>query len=105
MPRLSHYEPNPSVRWMPCADTPVFCEVTNHTAANHDVNGVRVRWKIVPAVTDVFRPQSVHIHNCFFVRQKPPQPQPGHSNPRGQRNSARYSLQAKSSGNHSRNCT
>jgi hypothetical protein len=35
-----------------------FCEVTNQIAANHDYSGVRVRWKIVPAVSEVFRPQS-----------------------------------------------
>ena len=28
-------DPNPSTRCKPCAETPFFCEVTNHTAANH----------------------------------------------------------------------
>ena len=35
-------EPNPSTRCKPCAETPFFCEVTNHTAANHvEIGAVR----------------------------------------------------------------
>jgi len=49
------YEANPRTRCRPRADIPFFCEVTNQIAANHVDNGVRVRWKIVPAVTDVLR--------------------------------------------------
>lgn len=52
---VAHNEPMPRTRCRPSADTPVFCEVTNHTAANHVVNGNRDRWKIVPAVTEVRR--------------------------------------------------
>jgi hypothetical protein len=33
------YEPNPSTRCSPSAETPFFCEVTNHTAANQDDSG------------------------------------------------------------------
>ena len=36
--------------------------VTHHIARNHIVNGVRVSWKIVPAVTEVCRPQAAHSH-------------------------------------------
>ncbi len=35
---------------MPRADTPFARVVSSHAARNHTVNGVRVRWKIVPAV-------------------------------------------------------
>jgi hypothetical protein len=48
---------------------PFFCEVMNQIAANHVDNGVRIRWKIVPAVTDVCRPQAAHIHLAFAVCQ------------------------------------
>ena len=37
----------------PSAETPWFCAVISHAAANHVGSGVRVRWKIVPAVTEV----------------------------------------------------
>jgi len=33
------YEPNPSTRCSPCAETPFFCAVTNHTAANQVDSG------------------------------------------------------------------
>lgn len=35
------------------AEIPCFWLVISHAAANHVGNGVRVRWKIVPDVTDV----------------------------------------------------
>ena len=35
------------------AEVPSFWLVRNHAAANHTVSGVRVRRKIVPAVTEV----------------------------------------------------
>ena len=34
------YEPNPSASCRPLADSPFFCEVTNHTAANQVDNGL-----------------------------------------------------------------
>jgi len=37
---------------MPSAETPCFWLVISHAAANHSRSDVRVRWKIVPAVTD-----------------------------------------------------
>jgi len=48
---------------------PFSCEVMNQIAANHVDNGVRIRWKIVPAVTEVCRPQAAHIHLAFAVCQ------------------------------------
>jgi hypothetical protein len=50
----------------------------NQIAANHVDNGVRIRWKIVPAVTDVCRLQVVHIHRDLAVRQPPSLAQAGH---------------------------
>jgi hypothetical protein len=97
------YEPNPRASCKPRADTPFFCEVTNQIAANQVDNGVRERWKMVPAVAEVFSPQSVHIHSPAPVRQQPPLPQLGQENPCGQRSPARYSRHATSSGNHDRN--
>lgn len=57
------YEPSePAGRWMAGlpdpADTPCFEAVIIHAAVNHTVNGVRVRSKIVPAVTDTRREHS-----------------------------------------------
>ncbi len=34
------------------AETPRLSRAIHHAARNHLRNGVRVRWKIVPAVTD-----------------------------------------------------
>ena len=97
------YEPNPRASCKPRADTPFFCEVTNQIAANQVDNGVCERWKIVPAMAEVFNPQSVHIRIPVAVRQQPPLPQFGHENPCGQRSPARYSRHASSSGNQDRN--
>ena len=48
---------------------PTFCEVRNQIAANQVDNGVCERWKIVPAVAEVFNPHSAHIHRPAPVRQ------------------------------------
>ena len=64
-------------------------------AANHVANGVRVRWKIVPAVTDVCRPHAVHLSSTLPVRQHAPAPQRGQTNPSGQRSRSRYSRHAR----------
>ena len=58
-------------------------------AANQVDSGYFERWKIVPAVTDVLRPQARHIHKPFPVRQCSPAQQAGQMNPSGQRKSAR----------------
>jgi hypothetical protein len=55
--------------------------VTNQIAANQVDSAVCERWKIVPAVAEVFSPQSAHIHNPAPVRQQPPLPQCGQENP------------------------
>src|SRR5665647_2064379 len=75
------YEPKPRTRCSPSAETPFFWLVMNQTAANQVDSGVRVRWKIVPAVTEVCRPQSMHIHRAFAVRQYRLEPHAGNTNP------------------------
>ena len=84
------YDPNPSTLCRPNADMPFFCEVMNQIAANHVDNGVRIRWKIVPAVTDVCRPQAAHIHLAFAVCQACVELHDGQTKPSGHRNRARY---------------
>ena len=49
-------ETSPSVRWIPRADTPLARVVSSQPTRNHTVNGVRLRWKIVPAVALVLEP-------------------------------------------------
>jgi hypothetical protein len=66
----------------------------------HVDNGVLVRWKIVPAVTDVCRPQVVHIQRDLAVRQPPSLSQAGQTNPFGHRSRSRYARHDASSGNH-----
>ena len=39
--------------------------MTHHIARNHVGSGVRVSWKIVPAVTEVWWAQSAHCHHRF----------------------------------------
>ena len=87
----------------PAAETPVFCAVTNQIAANHVDNGVWERWKIVPAVTDVFTPHPAHIHRPRPVRHESDPEQRGHTNPFGHRSRPRYSTQAALSRNHELN--
>ena len=85
------------------AEAPFFCEVTSQMAANHVLSGVRVRWKMVPAVTEVLRPQAAHFQCRVEVGHAFSPWHTGHRKPCGQRSSARYAAQLASSGNHSRN--
>jgi hypothetical protein len=48
------------------------------------ISTARVRWKIVPAVTDVRRPHALHIHWPLPVFRYSPLPQAGQMNPSGQ---------------------
>jgi hypothetical protein len=61
------YEPIPSTRYRPSAETPVVWEVTSQTAANQSVSGKRARWKIVPAVTDVLRDTNITYDEAKFT--------------------------------------
>ena len=65
----------------PWADTPFFCDVTNQTAANQVESGVWERWKIVPAVTEVFSPHSAHIRSPRPFARHDHSRSPGTRNP------------------------
>ena len=63
-----------------------FFWLTNHQIArNHSGRGVRVRSKMVPAVTEVCRPHSRHIQSPRLVSHPVFPPQEGQTNPSGQR--------------------
>ena len=57
-------------------------------AVNHTVSGVRVRSKIVPAVTDVLAPHAEHMNRLSPSRQ-PECPQVGQAKPSGHRSHSR----------------
>ena len=65
------YEPISSDRCRLCAEMPSFCAANSQQAVNHTVSGVRVRSKIVPAVTDVRRWQAAHSNRPSPSRQPP----------------------------------
>ncbi len=64
---------------------PFFCVTTCQMARNHNCNGRLLSPKIVPAVTEVWRPQSRQAHNPRAVRQAFAPPHPGQRKPSGQR--------------------
>src|ERR1700719_3319957 len=86
---------NPSTRCSPRALAPFFWVVTHHMARNQTGNGVRVSWKIVPAVTEVWHPQPAHSHRPRTT-QAFSDPQRGQRKPAGHRSCARYTLHASS---------
>ena len=93
------YEPNPRTRCRPCAEIPFFCEVTNQIAANHVDNGVRERWKIVPAVAEVFRRTRCTSTGRHRSARPLTHPHRGQMNPFSHRSFPRYSRHVISSGN------
>src|SRR5207245_5265439 len=64
-------------------------------ARNHTGSGVRVSWKIVPAVTEVWQPHPAHSHSSRTGHAFP-DPQRGHAKPDGHRSRARYARHASS---------
>ena len=50
-----------SARFSASAEIPSFWLANSQQAINHTVSGVRVRSKIVPAVTEVRSPQAEHL--------------------------------------------
>jgi hypothetical protein len=64
---------------------PCFWLVICHAAANQTVSGVRVRWKIVPAVGEVCRPQLAHSRRPLLSSQPTRPPHTGQDQPPGQR--------------------
>src|ERR1019366_5378116 len=84
---------NPSTRCNPNALAPFFWVVTHHMARNQTGNGVRVSWKMVPAVTDVWPPHTAHSSRTPRTGQDLPPPQRGHRKPSGYRRRAKYARQ------------
>src|SRR6516162_6104315 len=87
---------SPSTRCSPRALAPFFCVVTHHMARNQTGKGVRVSWKIVPAVTEVWQPQPLHSSNTPRTGHERSPPQRGQRNPSGHRSRARYARHASS---------
>ena len=58
-------------------------------AANQTVNGVRVSWKMVPAVRETRRRQSPHRQTRPFISQETTHPQCGQTKPSGHRSQSR----------------
>jgi len=71
------------------AETPFFAEVVPQAASNQIVKGVRVRWKIVPVVTDIRRRQPAHQNRPSPIRQWPGILHCGQTKPPGQRSHSR----------------
>ncbi len=86
---------SPSTRCSPNALAPFFRVVTHHMARNHTGKGVRVSWKIVPAVTEVWYPHPAHSHRPRTGHAFP-DPQWAQRKPAGQRSRARYARHASS---------
>src|SRR5437899_8985168 len=86
---------SPSTRCRPNALAPYFWVVTHHMARNHTGSGVRVSWKIVPAVTEVWQPHPAHSHSSRTGHAFP-DPQRGHAKPDRDRSRARYARHASS---------
>jgi hypothetical protein len=67
-----------SSAWLPeflrFLETPSFCVANIQQAWNHTVIGMRVRSKMVPAVTEVRAPHSAHMNRPSPSRQPPPSP-------------------------------
>ena len=73
-------------------NAPLFAEVIYQATANHTVSGVRVRWKMVPAVTDTRRRQPSHQNRPSPIRQLRQlreMSQRGHTKPSGHRSHSR----------------
>ena len=50
---------------------PSFWVANSQHAVNHTVSGVRVRSKIVPAVTEVRASQPAHLSRASLIRHPP----------------------------------
>ena len=79
----------PSTRWRPSALTPLFWLVSCQAASNQSVSGVRVWWKIVPAVAETRRPQPPHDRRPSRSRQDTAEPQWGQAKPSRHRSQSR----------------
>ena len=68
---------------------PVLLGGEQPAGVNQTVSGVRVRSKIVPAVGEVRAAQAAHSKRPSASFQPPACPQPGQTNPSGQRSHSR----------------
>ena len=84
---------------------PYFWLVTHHIAWNHRRSDFRVRWKSVPAVTEVSSPHPRQSVSPLPFRQVCRASQRGHVKPPGQRTAARYASHASSVPNRWSNST
>ena len=82
-------EPISSAFCRPSAEIPSLAVANDQHAANQTVSGVRVLSKIVPAVTEVRRPQAAHMMRPSPSRQPLLRPQSGQTNPNGHRTHSR----------------
>ena len=82
-------EPISSERFSDSAEIPSLWLANSQQAMNHTVSGVRVRSKIVPAVTEVRSPQAEHLKRPSAIRQPPACPHSGQTNPSGHRSHSR----------------
>src|SRR5207245_7643585 len=82
--------PSPNTCCSPRALVPVFWLVTHHIARNQVGKGVRVSWKIVPAVTDVCRPHAAHSNSAVPIGHALVPPHFGQRKPFGHRSCTRY---------------
>jgi hypothetical protein len=87
---------NPSTRCSPNALAPFFWVVTHHMARNQTGNGVRVSWKIVPAVTEVWQAQPAHSKSTSRTAYDRPPPQRGQRKPSAHRSRPKYARHASS---------
>src|SRR5262249_38238539 len=82
------------------ADMPFECVAMRCAAHNHTVSGNFDRCITVPAVIDVWRPQSRHSEGCprLLKNAARPPPHAGQTNPPGQPRPNRNAAQLASSG-------
>jgi len=73
----------------PSAEIPCFWLTIIHAAANQTVSGVRVPWKIVPAVADTRRPQRPHDHRPSGSFHATAERHSGQHKPSGQRSQSK----------------
>src|ERR1035437_9714874 len=82
---------------------PSLAVANDQHAWNHTVNGVRVRSKIVPAVTDVRCEHAAHSHRPSASRHPSTCPYSSQTNPSGDGSHASESRQSASVPNHDMN--
>ena len=78
-----------TLRFRLSAEIPSLPVANNQQAVNQTVSGVRVRSKIVPAVTDVRWPHPEHLKRPSPGRQAPSWPQAAQAKPAGHRSHSR----------------